>query len=124
MTTQGEADESKNVLELKRKIDALEQENFRLRQLMDQKVDASKERVPLEAKSESCVQTLSNAEIERYSRQLILSNGFGVEGQRKLLDSSVCVIGAGGIGSTGTCREVNALRDWIYSLPNSRSLQM
>ena len=105
MTTQGEADESRKVLELQRKIDALEQENFRLRQLLNQKVEASNERVPLEAKSESCVQILSNEEIERYSRQLLLSNGFGVDGQRKLLGSSVCVIGAGGIGSTGKCPE-------------------
>lgn len=44
---------------------------------------------------------LSAAQIERYSRQLLLNDGFGVEGQRKLLSSSVLVIGAGGIGSTG-----------------------
>uniref|UniRef100_A0A7S3LCL4 Adenylyltransferase and sulfurtransferase MOCS3 homolog n=1 Tax=Amphora coffeiformis TaxID=265554 RepID=A0A7S3LCL4_9STRA len=43
---------------------------------------------------------LTAQEIERYSRQLILSRGFGVSGQRKLLSSSVIVIGAGGIGST------------------------
>ena len=45
-------------------------------------------------------QDLTIEEIERYSRQLILSQGFGVSGQRKLLSSSVLVIGAGGIGST------------------------
>ena len=45
-------------------------------------------------------QALTPDEIERYSRQLILSQGFGVEGQQKLLSSSVLVIGAGGIGST------------------------
>jgi len=47
------------------------------------------------------IQQLSNEQIERYSRQLILENGFGVEGQSKLLSSSVLVVGAGGIGSTG-----------------------
>lgn len=38
--------------------------------------------------------------IERYSRQLLLADGFGVEGQKKLLGSSVLFVGAGGIGST------------------------
>lgn len=46
------------------------------------------------------VNKLSADQIERYSRQLLLQNGFGVEGQRKLLSSSVLVVGAGGIGST------------------------
>ena len=47
------------------------------------------------------VDKLSRDDIGRYSRQLLLSNGFGVEGQKKLLSSSVLVVGAGGIGSTG-----------------------
>jgi len=46
------------------------------------------------------VSELSTDEIIRYSRQLLLADGFGVAGQRKLLSSSVLVIGAGGIGST------------------------
>lgn len=41
---------------------------------------------------------LSNREIARYRRQLSLG-GFGAEGQRKLLDAHVAVIGAGGLGS-------------------------
>ncbi len=41
-------------------------------------------------------------EIERYSRQLLVHGGFGVEGQQKLRKSSVLIVGAGGIGSTGT----------------------
>ena len=47
------------------------------------------------------VDHLANDQIERYSRQLLLEDGFGVEGQCKLLSSSVLVVGAGGIGSTG-----------------------
>ena len=119
MRTQGQADESQRVLELQRRIDALEQENVRLRQFMEvgQKVDAYETGVPQQSNSLSSVQTLSNAEIERYSRQLLLSNGFGVDGQKKLLCSSVCVIGAGGIGSTGKSN------DWIHRLQNSRSLK-
>lgn len=39
-----------------------------------------------------------NAKMERYFRQTIL-NGFGEEGQRKLADSSVLVVGVGGLGS-------------------------
>lgn len=50
---------------------------------------------------ETSTSELSRENIERYSRQLLLNDGFGVEGQRKLLASSVLVIGAGGIGSTG-----------------------
>eukprot|EP00804_Cyclotella_cryptica_P004773 CCRYP_004866-RA/>CCRYP_004866-RA protein AED:0.03 eAED:0.03 QI:72/1/1/1/1/1/2/42/614 len=46
------------------------------------------------------VQTLQPQQISRYSRQLLLSDGFGLAGQKKLLSSSVLVVGAGGIGST------------------------
>ena len=46
------------------------------------------------------VETLTKDHIERYSRQLLLTEGFGVPGQLKLLSSSVLVVGAGGIGST------------------------
>jgi sulfur-carrier protein adenylyltransferase/sulfurtransferase len=42
--------------------------------------------------------TLSNEEIRRYSRHLILPE-FGMEGQRKLKGGSVLLIGAGGLGS-------------------------
>ncbi|NJL03440.1 MAG: molybdopterin-synthase adenylyltransferase MoeB [Chloroflexaceae bacterium] len=41
---------------------------------------------------------LNNAEISRYSRHLILPE-FGMEGQRKLKQSSVLLIGTGGLGS-------------------------
>src|SRR5436190_20183689 len=37
-------------------------------------------------------------QVQRYSRHIILPN-IGGRGQRKLLDSSVLVIGAGGLGS-------------------------
>ncbi len=42
--------------------------------------------------------TLSNEEIRRYSRHLILPE-FGMEAQRKLKQGSVLLIGAGGLGS-------------------------
>ncbi len=42
--------------------------------------------------------TLSNEEIRRYSRHLILPE-IGMEGQRKLKDSRALLIGAGGLGS-------------------------
>ena len=41
---------------------------------------------------------LSNEEIRRYSRHLILPE-FGMEGQRRLKEGSVLLIGAGGLGS-------------------------
>ncbi|NMM93574.1 thiazole biosynthesis adenylyltransferase ThiF [Bifidobacterium oedipodis] len=40
----------------------------------------------------------SDEQVERYSRHLIL-RGLGVKGQKKLLASSVLIIGAGGLGS-------------------------
>jgi adenylyltransferase/sulfurtransferase len=46
------------------------------------------------------VENLSADHIMRYSRQLLLQDGFGTDGQKKLLSSSVLVVGAGGIGST------------------------
>ena len=46
------------------------------------------------------VQMLRPDQITRYSRQLLLNDGFGVTGQKKLLSSSILVVGAGGIGST------------------------
>ncbi|KAL7522815.1 hypothetical protein ACHAWX_007537 [Stephanocyclus meneghinianus] len=46
------------------------------------------------------IQTLQPHQISRYSRQLLLADGFGIAGQNKLLSSSVLVVGAGGIGST------------------------
>lgn len=42
--------------------------------------------------------SLSNDEVQRYSRQLILSE-FGVQGQECLKKSSVLIIGCGGLGS-------------------------
>lgn len=97
----GLVDQSKRILELMDRIEALEVENERLRN-SGQRSCAHVDLIHPSSSSNS-VQKLSNAEIERYSRQLLLSNGFGVDGQRKLLDSSVCIIGAGGIGSTGRC---------------------
>src|SRR5947209_16549250 len=43
-------------------------------------------------------QTLSNDEVKRYSRHLIMPE-VGMEGQRKLKASKVLCIGAGGLGS-------------------------
>jgi molybdopterin/thiamine biosynthesis adenylyltransferase/rhodanese-related sulfurtransferase len=41
---------------------------------------------------------LSDEQLERYSRQIILEE-LGVAGQRRLLDSKVLIVGAGGLGS-------------------------
>src|SRR5437773_9990047 len=41
---------------------------------------------------------LTKEQMERYSRQTILEE-VGIQGQRKLLDSKVLIIGAGGLGS-------------------------
>lgn len=47
---------------------------------------------------EKQVSMLSREEMRRYGRHLIMPE-FGLEGQRKLKDSSVLIIGAGGLGS-------------------------
>jgi len=44
------------------------------------------------------VQALTEEQLQRYSRQIILEE-VGVAGQRKLLESKVLVVGAGGLGS-------------------------
>ena len=41
---------------------------------------------------------LNDEQIERYSRHLILAD-VGIEGQERILNAKVCVIGAGGLGS-------------------------
>ena len=41
---------------------------------------------------------LKRSEIERYSRQIVLKK-IGAAGQKKLLSSSVLIVGAGGLGS-------------------------
>ncbi|XP_053697996.1 adenylyltransferase and sulfurtransferase MOCS3 [Sabethes cyaneus] len=45
----------------------------------------------------NCINKLNNNEIARYSRQIILSE-IGVNGQLKLKNASVLVVGAGGLG--------------------------
>jgi adenylyltransferase/sulfurtransferase len=42
--------------------------------------------------------SLTERELDYYSRQIVLNN-IGLSGQRKLKDSKVCVVGAGGLGS-------------------------
>ena len=44
------------------------------------------------------IMKFSKKQIERYSRQIILKK-IGVHGQKKLLKSSVLIVGAGGLGS-------------------------
>jgi hypothetical protein len=46
----------------------------------------------------SAEKSLTNEEISRYSRHLVLSD-VGMDGQKALKNSSVLVIGAGGLGS-------------------------
>jgi adenylyltransferase/sulfurtransferase len=44
------------------------------------------------------IQGFSEAEIDYYSRQIVL-DGIGLSGQRKLKNARVCVVGVGGLGS-------------------------
>lgn len=44
----------------------------------------------------------TESQIQRYSRQIILSE-VGGKGQKKLQDAKILVIGAGGLGSPAHC---------------------
>ena len=94
------ADQEDRIKELERRLNEVESENARLRELAAsiQKEEDTVEPVIPPLLPEN---GLSATHIERYSRQLLLREGFGVKGQRKLLNSSVLIVGAGGIGSTG-----------------------
>jgi hypothetical protein len=113
--TVADTDHSKQLKDLQQRIEGLEAENARLRSM----VSSDREVKDAENNGDDILDLpatgsrLSRKQIERYSRQLLLHGGFGVEGQLKLLSSSVLVVGAGGIGSTGkkgvNCREVKLI---------------
>ncbi|KAJ2956637.1 hypothetical protein NQZ79_g7551 [Umbelopsis isabellina] len=73
---------------LKRRIEELERKNSIIERSRSQEVVW-----PLPA-----VEQLSNAEIKRFGRQLILPD-VGITGQKKLRNTSMLVVGAGGLGS-------------------------
>ncbi|MGK3747089.1 MAG: adenylyltransferase/sulfurtransferase, partial [Bacillariaceae sp.] len=92
------------VEELRERVRVLEAENARLRhsevENKEKLADVVDSSMNHDSSSPSFQGDLKAEHIERYSRQLLINGGFGVEGQLKLLNSSVLVIGAGGIGST------------------------
>ena len=103
-------DLSEQIQALQRRIEILESENTHLRSLIPDGDGKDTKEYGGEDKCGTCpgdpagysAGILTRDQIERYSRQLLIHGGFGVEGQTKLLSSSVLVVGAGGIGSTGT----------------------
>lgn len=103
------------VKELEAQLASFQQENISLREAAEQQkqtpcqllaqmkasaVNEEQNEARLDEVGATKVEKLSVDNIVRYSRQLLLQDGFGVEGQLKLLSSSVLVVGAGGIGST------------------------
>ena len=75
----------------------------------------------------------TNNQIERYSRQIILKK-IGVNGQKKLLRSSVLVVGAGGLGSPtaiylaamgiGKIGIIDKDTDWSILRPSDFSIEI
>lgn len=104
MSASDEDERAKRIKELEERVQRLEVENAQLRSLDDRKKSAEEdEEDALGDKIDMALPALthlSRDQIGRYSRQLLLQDGFGVQGQLKLLSSSVLIIGAGGIGST------------------------
>ena len=47
------------------------------------------------------MRNLSSRDLEKFSRQIIIEK-IGITGQRKIIDSSVCVIGCGGLGTSAS----------------------
>jgi adenylyltransferase and sulfurtransferase len=105
------------IAELKRQLDALRTENQGLRRQQGLANDgeltssspssvvrpasppsSNSSPPPSSSSAPSRYSSLSNSHIERYSRQILA--GVGVDGQRKLLQAKVVVVGAGGIGSS------------------------
>jgi adenylyltransferase/sulfurtransferase len=68
---------------MEKELKRLEEENTRLKERIQQLEE----------------QTLSNDEIFRYGRQLLLPN-IGIEGQKRLKHAKVLVVGAGGLGAS------------------------
>jgi hypothetical protein len=104
MSNVGVADSEATILQLREEIARLKVENDALRSEAKQPNRPSlrtRDQAFFCDDQHGVVDHLSSDEIERYSRQLLLEDGFGVDGQCKLLSSSVLVVGAGGIGSTG-----------------------
>jgi adenylyltransferase/sulfurtransferase len=61
--------------------------------------------------------SLSDAELERYARHIVLPK-FGGAGQRKLKDASIAVVGAGGIGSGAIPALAAAGVGWLTIIDN------
>ncbi|KAJ3032053.1 hypothetical protein HDV00_008004 [Rhizophlyctis rosea] len=82
---------------LQAELDRLRAENDELKALL--RAGTSNASTPQQHTSSGLPRTqLSNAEIARFSRQLLMPE-IGVQGQLNLLNSSVLVVGAGGLGA-------------------------
>ena len=89
------------IKELEEKLKILEEENQRLRKACSVVNFPTPSGATSQESSSSFISRLSREEIERYSRQMLVTDqGFGVSGQIQLRNASVLVVGAGGIGST------------------------
>jgi adenylyltransferase/sulfurtransferase len=88
------------IKELEKKVKLLEEENQRLRMASSSLLSSPISGEAAHDDSDSFTSKLRREEIERYSRQMLVDGFGGVNGQIRLREASVLVVGAGGIGST------------------------
>jgi adenylyltransferase/sulfurtransferase len=84
---------------LEQRIEKLEKENRMLRELLQMKTshqEPCREVSPQTNRPEFSI--CSKEQVQRYGRQMLLKD-FGINAQKKLCDSKILVIGAGGLGS-------------------------
>lgn len=102
-------------------VEVLEREIAALRQQLEDKQNAlsalrSAANEAKQSTSDTSKQKLTNEEIGRYARQIILPE-VGVKGQLALKNASILIVGAGGLGMFAACtlHAIPSCSQWFHS---------